>query len=127
MLDTDSVSYYLRGQGKLAENVVLHQLSEICISAISLAQLCYGADRRASSTLQASIDQFVRTIEIVPFNEDCARYYGAIASDLERRGTPIGEFDVLIAAQALAIDATLVTNNVKHFARVRGLRVENWL
>ena len=66
MLDTDSVSYYLRGQGKLAENVVRHQLSEICISAISLAQLCYGADRRASSALQASIDQFVGTIEIVP-------------------------------------------------------------
>src|SRR4029079_8811405 len=97
MLDTDSVSYLLRGQGRVAENVAQHQASQICISAITLAQLCYGADRRRSSKLQGAIDDFIRNIAIVPFDERCARCYGAIASDLEHRGVPIGEFDVLIA------------------------------
>jgi tRNA(fMet)-specific endonuclease VapC len=91
-----------------------------------MAQLCYGAERRRSSKVREAIDEFVRRIEIVPFDESCARYYGAIASDLEQRGVPIGEFDVQIAAYAIAVGATLVTNNVKHFSRVHGLRVENW-
>jgi tRNA(fMet)-specific endonuclease VapC len=91
-----------------------------------MAQLCYGADRRRSSKVREAIDEFARKIAIVPFNESCARHYGAISGDLERRGIPIGEFDVLIAAHALSLDATLVTNNVKHFSRVHGLRVENW-
>jgi tRNA(fMet)-specific endonuclease VapC len=126
MLDTDIVSYALRGQGRAADVIAQHQWSELCISAITMAQLCYGAERRRSSKVRESIDDFARKLEIVPFNESCARYYGAIASDLEQRGIPIGEFDVLIAAHAVAVDATLVTNNVKHFARVPGLRVENW-
>jgi tRNA(fMet)-specific endonuclease VapC len=126
MLDTDIVSYALRGQGRAADAIAQHQSNDLCVSVITMAQLCYGADRRRSSKVRDAIDEFARKIEIVPFNESCARYYGAIASDLERRGIPIGDFDVLIAAHALAIDATLVTNNVKHFSRVHGLRVENW-
>ena len=62
----------------------------------------------------------------MPLNESCTKVYGAIASELTRRGIPIGDLDAVIAAHALTIDATLVTNNVKHFARVPGLRVENW-
>jgi len=126
MLDTDIVSYALRGQGRAAGTIAQHPSNELCISAITMAQLCYGADRRRSNKVRDAIDEFARKIEIVPFNESCARYYGAISSDLERRGIPIGEFDVLIASHALSIDATLVTNNVKHFSRVHGLRVENW-
>jgi tRNA(fMet)-specific endonuclease VapC len=97
MLDTDIVSYALRGQGRVAESVARHPSSEICISAITMAQLCYGADRRRSSKVRESINEFVREIAILPFDGSCARYYGAIASELEQRG-----------------------------ARVTGLRVENW-
>src|SRR5436309_3417759 len=110
MLDTDIVSYALRGQGRAAESIARHPSDEICISAMTMAQLCYGADRRRSSKVRESINEFVRNIAIVPFDESCARYYGAIASELEPRGAPIGEFDVLIAAHAIAIGATLVTN-----------------
>src|SRR5690242_17196186 len=97
MLDTDIVSYALRGQGGAADVIARHDSSELCISAITMAQLCYGADRRRSSKVRESIEDFVRKVEIVPFNESCARYYGVIASDLEQQGIPIGEFDVLIA------------------------------
>ena len=126
MLDTDSVSFALRGQGRVAERVVQHRPQELCVSAITMAELRYGADLLNSSKMHVAIDQFLRNIEIFPFDESCAKCYGIIGSELARRGTPIGDFDVQIAAHAIAIDATLVTNNVKHFARVAGLRVENW-
>jgi tRNA(fMet)-specific endonuclease VapC len=63
---------------------------------------------------------------VVPFDETCAAEFGAVASELADRGSPIGEFDALIAAHAIVLEVTLVTNNVKHFNRIRGLKVENW-
>ena len=126
MLDTDSVSFALRGQGHVNERIVQHEPSDLCISAITLAELRYGADRRRSNRIHREIDHFIEIIQVVRFDAGCADQFGIVASDLARRGTPIGHIDVLIAAHAIAIDATLVTNNVKHFSRVHGLRVENW-
>ena len=96
------------------------------MSAITVAELRYGASRRSSRKLHDLIDAFASDISVMPFDETCASNFGAIASELASRGTPVGDFDVLIAAHAMALEATLVTNNVKHFARVRGLHVENW-
>ena len=127
MLDTDSVSYAIRGQGQVIERVVQHRTADLCISAVTLAELRYGADLLQSNRLHALIDRFIRPIQVMPFDDSCTKVYGAVASELTRRGVPIGDLDALIAAHALTIDATLVTNNVKHFARVAGLRVENWL
>lgn len=127
MLDTDSVSYALRGQGRVATRIAEHRPSELCISAITVAELRFGAQRRKSAKIHELIDLFTANVAVVPFDETGAAHFGTIAADLAGRGTPIGEFDVLIAAHAMAIDATLVTNNVKHFSRIRGLDVENWL
>jgi len=126
MLDTDTVSFALRDQGQVNARVRENRRSALCVSAISVAELRFGADHRKSTSIHAKIDTFLRDLQIVPFDEICARHFGAIASALAGQGTPIGEFDVLIAATAIAVQATLVTNNVKHFTRVRGLRVENW-
>lgn len=126
MLDTDTVSFAIRGQGRVKERVLQHQPRTLCISAITLAELRYGADLVDSHKLHESIDRFISNFEVVAFSESCSGYYGVIASELKKRGSPIGDIDVLIAAHAIAVDATLVTNNVKHFSRVHGLRVENW-
>ena len=126
MLDTDIVSFAIRGRGRVSERIVQHQPPELCISAITVAELRYGADRLGARRLHESIDRFIGDFEILPFNEACTRTYGTIANELAKRGTPICDFDVLIAAHAVNVDATLVTNNVKHFSRVAGLRVENW-
>lgn len=127
MLDTDSVSYALRGQGRVGFRIAQHRPSKLCISAITAAELRFGADRRKSTKIHNLIDVFTAAVAVVPFDDDCAAHYGTIASEFARRGTPIGTLDVLIAAHAMAIGATLVTNDVKHFSRVRGLSVENWL
>lgn len=127
MLDTDTVSFALRGQGRVAERIVERRPSELCISAITLAELRYGATRRDSKKLHALIDAFTANVAVMAFDEACALQFGLIASELAGRGDPIGEFDALTAAHAVSLELTLVTNNVKHFNRIPGLKVENWL
>lgn len=127
MLDTDTVSFALRGQGQVAARIVEHRPSELCVSAITVAELRYGADRRKSALLHRLIAAFTSNVAVVPFDEMCAAEFGRVAGDLAERGAPVGDFDALIAAHALTLRVTLVTNNVKHFSRIRSLKVENWL
>ena len=127
LLDTDSVSYALRGQGNVGDRIKKHRPSELCISAITLAELRFGADRKTSRKLHGLIDVFSAAIEVAPFDEGAAAEFGRIGSLLAERGTPIGEFDILIAAHAVALRCTLITNNTRHFAKVPGLSLENWL
>ena len=127
MLDTDIVSYVLRGFGRAADAVASRDPAELCISAIALAELRYGAERRASAKLTRDLGDITRIIAVVPFDASCATQYGRVTSELAFRGTPIGQMDSMIAAHALTLDLTLVTNNLKHFSRVANLRLENWL
>jgi tRNA(fMet)-specific endonuclease VapC len=126
MLDTDSVSYALRGRGRVGARLVERVPSEICISSISAAELHFGAERRDSKKLRRLIETFTATVAVMPFDDECALAFGKVASRLLEKGRPIGHYDALIAAHALALDATLVTNNEKHFGQVTGLKVVNW-
>jgi tRNA(fMet)-specific endonuclease VapC len=127
MLDTDTVSFVLRGQGDAAAQLTTHAPSEVCLSAISLSELRFGADKRRSKRLHALIDTFTDTIEVLPFDAVAAAIFGRVCSGLASKGTPIGTLDTLIAAHALSLNLTLVTNNTKHFKQVRGLKTQNWL
>ena len=126
LLDTDSVSFALRGQGEVGARIRACTPSDLRVSAITLAELRYGADRKGSRKLHALIDTFASAIEVVSFDEVAAAEFGRIGSILAERGTPIGDFDVLIAAHAVVLRCTLVTNNIRHFSKVPGLSVENW-
>lgn len=126
MLDADIVSYWFRHVGQVRFRVMEHPLSRLCVSAVTVAQLRYGATLVQSAPLRARIDGLTESFAVLPFDEQCAAHYAVIAADLTKRGERIGEFDTLIAAHAIAVDATLVTNNVRHFERIRRLRVENW-
>ena len=127
MLDTDSVSFALRGEGRVGERILTERPSTLCVSSITLAELRYGADKRRSRKLHRLIETFVGSLSVEAFDAAAADRFGIVAVGLDRRGTPIGGFDALIAAHALALGITLVTNNIKHFARVEGLRTESWL
>lgn len=126
LLDTDSVSFALRGQGKVGVRLRRERPSRLCVSAITLAELRYGADRKGSRKLHQLIDAFASGVTVAAFDAAAAAEFGRIGSLLASRGTPIGEFDVLLAAHAVALRCTLVTNNVRHFSKVPGLAVENW-
>lgn len=126
MLDTDSVSYALRGEGNVAGRILQHRPSELCISAITLAELRFGAHKRGSRKLHRLIEVFAESVAAVPFDADAADAFGRLAADLALRGTPIGTLDAMIAAHALVQKVVLVTHNRKHFARVPQLRSESW-
>ena len=126
MLDTDTVSWALRGQGAVPTRLLEHRPSQLCISSITLAELRFGADAKGSRKLHGLIDTFVQSVAVVSFDEAAAGRFGPVASALSRRGEPIGTFDTLIAAHALSLGLIFVTNNVKHFQRVAGLKTANW-
>ncbi len=127
MLDTDTVSFFFRGEGGVADRVREQGSSELCISAVTLAELRYGADRMRSKKLHALIDSFTAAVAVAPFDQAAADRYGEVEAGLSRQGTPIGAVDAMIAAHALVLGVTLVTNNARHFGKVHGLKTENWL
>jgi tRNA(fMet)-specific endonuclease VapC len=120
------VSYALRGHGNVASRIIEYRPSELCICAIALAELRFGADKRRSRRLHRLID-FVDSVTPLPFDADAAGQFGRLAADLAARGTPIRGFDAMIAAHAVSRKVVLVTNNARHFGRVSGLRCENWI
>ena len=127
MLDTDTVSFALRGVGSVARKILEVKPSEVCISSLTLAELRFGAERRRSRRLHRMITEFTSPLLVAPFDTDAADRFGQVGAVLARAGTPIGQLDSLIAAHALALGVTLVSNNARHFERVRGLQTENWL
>jgi len=127
MLDADTVSYALRGHGRVGTRLLEHQPSEVCISAITLAELNFGAQAKRSQKIRNAIRRFTSDIAVVPFDEASAERFGVVAAALATRGQPIGLYDTLVAAQALSLGLTVVTNNTRHFSRVPGLAVENWV
>ena len=127
LLDADTVSYALRGQGQIAARILEHPPSELCISSITLAELGFGAEVKKSQKLRRAIRSFVSDVTVVPFDEAAAGRFAVVAAGLAKAGTPIGALDTLVAAQALSLGLTVVTNNTRPFSRVPGLKVENWL
>jgi tRNA(fMet)-specific endonuclease VapC len=124
MLDTDTVSFALKGVGNVAKRILRHKPSHICISAITLAELRFGVEKKRSPKLDQLVASFVRGIHVVPFDDAAALQFGKVATSLV--GSPIGQLDALLAAHAITIGAILVTNNTRHFGQVPGLDLENW-
>jgi len=126
MLDADTVSYAIRGVGQVATRILEHRPSELCISSITLAELRFGAETRRSQKLNRAIRSFVNDVAVLAFDEAAAERFAQVGAALTRRGEPIGTFDTLVAAHALSVGLTVVTNNTKHFSRVPGLTEVNW-
>ncbi len=129
MLDTSICIHIIReAPGPVIERIVGHAISDIGISAITLSELRHGVVKSARPERnRLALDEFLAPLEIAPFDETAAQAYGDIRAGLERKGRMIGPLDLLIAAHAVSLDTTLVTNNEREFRRVRGLAVENWV
>jgi tRNA(fMet)-specific endonuclease VapC len=128
LLDTNIVSDLIRNpQGRVADRIKKVGEENICTSIVVAAELRYGAAKKASPKLTARLEAVLAAIDTVVFEAPADENYGSIRTRLELAGTPIGGNDLIIAAQAVTLDLTLVTDNEKEFSRVDGLRVENWL
>lgn len=128
LLDTNICIYLINARPpKVLEHFHRYRMGEIGLSGIVAAELAFGVAKSASERNHRALEMFLAPLEILPFDERCAWAYGELRADLERRGQPIGALDTMIAAHALAVDALLVTNNVREFSRVEGLRLANWV
>jgi tRNA(fMet)-specific endonuclease VapC len=128
LLDTNIVSNLVRNpQGRVADRLKAVGEQNICTSIIVAAELRYGTTKKASPRLTAQVEAVLGVIDTLPFDSPADEIYASIRTRLESAGTPIGGNDLVIAAQALALDHTLVTDNDQEFSRVDGLRIENWL
>jgi len=128
LLDTNVLSHLVRQpQGVVAARIAAIGEANVLSSIVVACELRYGAAKRGSKRLTRQVEAVLGAITILPLEADADRHYAAIRAALERKGTPIGAHDMLIAAHARAIDAVCVTDNVAEFKRVPALKVENWL
>ncbi|RZZ87963.1 type II toxin-antitoxin system VapC family toxin [Pseudoxanthomonas winnipegensis] len=128
LLDTNICIYIInRRPPRVFEHFAGLQIGQVAISSITGAELDYGVAKSGSQRNRQALDKFLAPLDVLSFDEAAMRRYGALRSGLERQGTPIGAMDQLIAAHALALDAVLVSNNLREFERVPGLRLENWV
>ena len=129
LLDTDVCIYLIRNRSeKLRAVFNRHKPGDIGISVITLFELAYGVYRsQFPARNRALLEQFLQPLAVVEFDANDADTCGRIRAELAARGQPIGAYDLQIAAQALTRKLRLVTNNRREFARVPGLRIENWL
>ena len=128
LLDTKIVSDLIRNpRGMVAESMRTVRESNVCTSIVAAAELRFGAEKEGSLRLASRIAAVLDTLEVLPLAAPVDEKYAVIRSHLERTGRPMGANDLLIAAQALALGCTLVTDNEKEFRRIPGLSIENWL
>ena len=132
LLDTNIVSYFLRGASPALNQRILDSTpDELAISIISAGELRYGLSRlppsRRAAQLTHQLDGLLTAVAVLALPAEAAQHYGTARSQLEAAGTPIGGNDLWIAAHALSQNLTLVTNNTREFERVPGLKLENWV
>lgn len=128
LLDTNILSDLIRHpQGRAAAGVARAGEERVCTSVVVAAELRYGAAKKGSARLSRQLEAVLGALDVLPIGTPADRFYGALRARLESSGQLIGPNDLLIAAQALALGCTLVTDNEREFARVDGLPIENWL
>lgn len=129
LLDTNICIYIIKQKPpEVLQKFQTYNVGDIGISSISVAELEFGVYKsQFPEKNQQALEQFLLPLKIVDFDAGAANMYGNIRAILEKQGTPIGSLDTLIAAHALSLGITLITNNVKEFSRVPNLKLENWV
>ena len=128
MLDTNICIYAIKHKPeKVFQKFREVDPEDVCVSSVTYAELVHGVEKSAAvEKNRLALSMLLANIEILDFGVDASNCYGKIRADLEKKGTPIGPLDMMIAGHAMSLGYTVVTNNVKEFSRVRDLKIENW-
>lgn len=128
LLDTNICIYVINNKPiQVFEKFKQFQLGQLAVSSITASELTFGVEKSGSEKNKQALNKFLMPLDIMPYDEEAIWHYARLRQNLQSRGQTIGSLDMLIAAHALALDVTLVTNNIKEFERVEGLRLENWI
>jgi tRNA(fMet)-specific endonuclease VapC len=127
LLDTNTCIYIISNRpSNVLERFRKYKAGEVGISSIAASELAYGVAKSGSVKNRKALEMFLAPLQILPFDSQCLWFYADLRASLEKQGQSIGPMDTLIAAHALSIGGTLVTNNVKELVRVPKLKLENW-
>ncbi len=128
LLDTNICIYLIKQKPRhVLDRLRAVDVDKVAVSSITVAELEYGVAKSARPQQNAeALASLLAPLTVEPFDDAAAAAYGPVRAELERLGTPIGSLDLLIAAHAIRLDRTLVTNNEREFRRIVGLKVENW-
>ncbi|MDQ6992112.1 MAG: tRNA(fMet)-specific endonuclease VapC [Mariprofundus sp.] len=127
MLDTNIVIYTIKNRPSQVREAFKQHEGQMCISSVSFGELIYGAERSSQTERNlADIVGLTARMEVVSFDEHASEHFGQVRAELYKAGKPIGPYDMMIAGHARAMGLILVTNNLKEFERVPGLRLDNW-
>ena len=128
MLDTNICIYAIKHKPeKVFQKLQTVDPQDVCVSSVTYAELVHGVEKSAAvEKNRLALSMLLANIEILDFDVEAADCYGKIRAALEKKGTPIGSLDMMIAGHAMSMGYTVVTNNVKEFSRVPDLRIENW-
>ena len=127
LLDTNICIYIINEQpAQVLQRVIQAGRDSLAISTVTVAELAFGVAKSTRPDSRAKLENFLSKFPVLDWDQDAAWIYGNVRKTLEAKGQRIGERDLLLACQALALDATMVTNNTREFERVEGLKLENW-
>lgn len=127
LLDTNICIYIINEQpAQVLQRVIQAGRESLAISTVTVAELAFGVAKSTRPDSRAKLENFLSKFPILDWDQDAAWIYGNVRKTLEAKGQRIGERDLLLACQALALNATMVTNNMREFERVEGLKLENW-
>lgn len=128
MLDTNLCIYAIKHRPpEVIAALRAHESAGLGLSSVTVAELYFGVAKSGSARNLSALEQFLAPLELADFDRSAAAAYGPLRAALEAAGTPIGPLDTQIAAHAMALGVTLISNNTGEFARVPGLRLENWV
>jgi tRNA(fMet)-specific endonuclease VapC len=127
LLDTNTASYIIKGNpAGVREHLLRVPLADVAISVVTEAEFRFGVERRPEMPkLRIAVEEFLLRLEILPWDSEAARHYARLRAELEKKGMPMGNLDMMIAAQALASGSVLVSGD-RVFQRIKGLKVEDW-
>ncbi len=128
MLDTNIVIYTIKNRPAQVREAFKRHENQMCISAVTKGELIYGAEKSSQPERNLTdIEGLIARLEVAPFEDHASEHFAQLRAELYRIGQPIGPYDMMIAGHARAMGLILVTNNMKEFERVPGLRIENWV
>ncbi len=127
LLDSDTLVFLLRRNATVADNFKAHAADPMAMSVVSYGELLYGAMKSSHPVKNAAkVRRVVEILQVIDVSSAIMETFGTLKADLEQQGVRLDDFDLMIAATALHLSYTLVTNNTRHFARIADLAVENW-
>ena len=125
VLDTDTISYYLRGSQSIKNKFLKHQY-ELASTTINYAELMYGLKQRDNKKYLPTVEMIFDNIKIYDFDKKSASIFSTLKSDMQTKGIVVADMDLMIASIALANGEKLISNNLKHFSKIANLELENW-